>query len=523
MKENIEPFEQREIDGKMILWLHGTKDQCIVVEKDKVQIILDAILEEWDIDIDYAIIKDGINADFGLGKFTFCGIMSLTNSKIEGTSFFGRFTFDEEVNFSGTYFKNVDFRNVYFRKKANFYESKFGKAFFREACFEELAYFYKAIFLEQADFMEAQFNKNAEFVCAQFHIKKETEMNFIRARFKGRAEFIRNIFRVADFRESIFEDEAEFRNSKFGEKALFWKAKAKYPASFNDIEFQENTVIRGLWNDVIRPICWWTIYYLPPCSVVFRIFERLLIKFLFTIKLTFQHDIGSIFDELKSKFKNRNLPILTNCQTEKKGKRWFISDIDKRKYIIVKRMNRLYVYQEKDCISSYLLQKIKSICNIWKKVRDCRIPVTDFSRFNTSTVMDGASNPWLKRYIDDELWIKSWKDRNQKTWWKRPLFFVWELTSHCGRSFSLWMFWSLILALIFGFLYKGHINIDSCTANNWYTPFYFSVVTFTTLGFGDVKPADWVGQLWITLEVLSGYLMLGGLLSIFSNKFARRS
>jgi len=79
----------------------------------------------------------------------------------------------------------------------------------------------------------------------------------------------------------------------------------------------------------------------------------------------------------------------------------------------------------------------------------------------------------------------------------------------------------LIIAVVFGFLHRGHIAVGS--VNNWYTPFYFSVVTFTTLGFGDVTPVDWVGQLWITLEVVCGYLMLGGLISIFAHKFARRS
>ena len=150
-----------------------------------------------------------------------------------------------------------------------------------------------------------------------------------------------------------------------------------------------------------------------------------------------------------------------------------------------------------------------------------RVIVTNFTDgFNTVEVMDGSTNPYLKRYIEDEQWVESWR---QKSRGRRVLFYIWELTSHCGRSFLLWMLWLLFFATIFGFLYKGHINIDPCTANNWYTSFYFSVVTFTTLGFGDVKPADWVGQLWITLEVISGYLMLGGLLSIFSNKFARRS
>jgi len=81
--------------------------------------------------------------------------------------------------------------------------------------------------------------------------------------------------------------------------------------------------------------------------------------------------------------------------------------------------------------------------------------------------------------------------------------------------------WSAFLAVMFGLLLRGHIQIDS--VNNWYTPFYFSVVTFTTLGFGDVKPSDWIGQLLITIEVISGYVMLGGLISIFANSLARRS
>lgn len=150
-------------------------------------------------------------------------------------------------------------------------------------------------------------------------------------------------------------------------------------------------------------------------------------------------------------------------------------------------------------------------------IKRLKIPVTDFD-MDTNVVMDASSNPYLKRYIDDEQWIASWR---QRSWWRKVLFVLWELTSHCGRSFALWLFWSFALAVVFGFLYKGHIDIGS--VNNWYTPFYFSVVTFTTLGFGDVTPIDWLGQLWITLEVVCGYLMLGGLISIFANKFARRS
>jgi hypothetical protein len=156
---------------------------------------------------------------------------------------------------------------------------------------------------------------------------------------------------------------------------------------------------------------------------------------------------------------------------------------------------------------------------VGRTIKRLSTPVSNFD-MDTNVVMDASTNPYLKRYIDDEQWIASWRQRGRG---RKILFFFWELTSHCGRSIGLWAFWSFLLAVIFGFLYRGHVYIDPHTANNWYTPFYFSVVTFTTLGFGDVKPADWIGQLWITLEVILGYVMLGGLISIFANKFARRS
>ena len=52
---------------------------------------------------------------------------------------------------------------------------------------------------------------------------------------------------------------------------------------------------------------------------------------------------------------------------------------------------------------------------------------------------------------------------------------------------------------------------------------YFSIVTFTTLGFGDVVAANTSARILVTLEVMFGYIMLGGLISIFANKLASRS
>ena len=52
---------------------------------------------------------------------------------------------------------------------------------------------------------------------------------------------------------------------------------------------------------------------------------------------------------------------------------------------------------------------------------------------------------------------------------------------------------------------------------------YYSVVTFTTLGFGDIVALTNKARFVVGCEVVLGYVMLGGLISIFANKLARRS
>jgi hypothetical protein len=41
--------------------------------------------------------------------------------------------------------------------------------------------------------------------------------------------------------------------------------------------------------------------------------------------------------------------------------------------------------------------------------------------------------------------------------------------------------------------------------------------------WGDVTPLNLWGEIWLALEVLLGYIMLGGLISILANELARRS
>ena len=93
-----------------------------------------------------------------------------------------------------------------------------------------------------------------------------------------------------------------------------------------------------------------------------------------------------------------------------------------------------------------------------------------------------------------------------------------------------WALTSLILAVIFGTVYfvmgPARFAVDCLPTEGWrsfLTMLYYSVVTFTTLGFGDITPKTLPTAMVVTIEVFVGYVMLGGLISIFANKLARRS
>ena len=104
------------------------------------------------------------------------------------------------------------------------------------------------------------------------------------------------------------------------------------------------------------------------------------------------------------------------------------------------------------------------------------------------------------------------------------LFRAWGLIDY-GRSMLRVATMSFGLAAAYGVIYRIFPDIldykDS--ANSWFTPFYFSIVTYTTLGFGDVRPATLVGEIVVSSEVILGYTTLGLLLSVLAQSIARRS
>ena len=125
----------------------------------------------------------------------------------------------------------------------------------------------------------------------------------------------------------------------------------------------------------------------------------------------------------------------------------------------------------------------------------------------------------FRRHVLDANFLAEFRARSRTS---AILYQLWWLTSDCGRSLLRWGITTASIALLFAALYTL-VDVDYGPHPTPISGLYFSLVTLTTLGFGDAFPASVGAQIITMIEVVLGYVMLGGLLSIFASKMARRA
>ena len=137
----------------------------------------------------------------------------------------------------------------------------------------------------------------------------------------------------------------------------------------------------------------------------------------------------------------------------------------------------------------------------------------------------------LRRHIIDENYLYEFRHQSKVT---RVVYFVWKWTSDCGRSMMRWGVFLALNAFLFAGIYwamdawfppegkESHLKGITDLGGDFIPYLYYSVVTFTTLGFGDVSPLSVAGQVVLIIHIAIGYLGLGALLSILATKFASR-
>ncbi|MBL4684633.1 MAG: pentapeptide repeat-containing protein [Nannocystaceae bacterium] len=125
----------------------------------------------------------------------------------------------------------------------------------------------------------------------------------------------------------------------------------------------------------------------------------------------------------------------------------------------------------------------------------------------------------LRRAICDQNYLHEFRRRGHT---HAAIYWIWWLTSDCGRSLVRWGACIASVVFLFGLFFRV-VAVDFGSHETWLSPYYYSLVTLTSLGYGDVLPVSVGAQAVAMAEVALGYMMLGGMLSIFSNMMARRA
>lgn len=179
-----------------------------------------------------------------------------------------------------------------------------------------------------------------------------------------------------------------------------------------------------------------------------------------------------------------------------------------------------------DYLCSYIRHSRSIDCDLYKLID--RIYTLDIEKSN---ILNDLSAECERLGMYDEqhqLKIRSF-DYLRKNYWDKnkygqyAIYSFWRHTSLYGESLGRWTCASFLTIFIFSLCYYCVPNILNSALNNFLQAIYFSTVTFTTLGYGDLYPCSnsLFGQLCVVTEVIIGYMMLGGLVSIFTKKIVR--
>jgi hypothetical protein len=141
-----------------------------------------------------------------------------------------------------------------------------------------------------------------------------------------------------------------------------------------------------------------------------------------------------------------------------------------------------------------------------------------FHKFSTELVAIGnGREAAIFRAMEKERWRRIYL--GEQRFAKAALYSLWNLTSGYGENLLRWVATCAVVLISFSFLYFYFDAISPVLGKFDYI--YFSVITFTSLGYGDIHPEGLVGKVLASTEIMFGLIMFGVLLSFLGNRLQR--
>lgn len=362
----------------------------------------------------------------------------------------GRFVIDKEINCIGcTFQKAVRFGGVIFKQEICFAES----------IFEQGVSFGKSTFKHIADFRKVTFEKYADFSNVIF----KQGPSFYTATFKGEA-----FFNKAMFGEATNYSVAQFQNATFHKKAGFIRSFFAQPAVFEKVCYYPNTLRH-----------WW---------------RKKLFK---TWRLPKNYPEGKLGTPTEFYLDSQNIDEVSNPRFKR-----YVAD---QQYIRAFREEHRFLAEVWRWSSDYgrsfglwafwsawialifscgyahkqwsfigligVILLIVCVGNVWRIIKLRHSVLQKFLRCSAGVVLTVIlliGIYWASLTINQLEFAVS------------------------GREFTLTLS-----------IKDFHLEFASPERiPNFITYLYFSVVTFTTLGFGDITPLNNISEIWLTIEVI---------------------
>ena len=420
------------------------------------------------------------------GKTFFIGVT------FEGSSVFIKTAFNGDANFTTTTFNGeADFKSTNFESFTHFEFATFNRAAdFREVTFKMNTVFKQTSFMGIADFEDVKFNGHTtKFTRTTF----AGNANYFVVKFKGNADFGETIFKHdANFEEATFENDVDFRckylfkNLNFSKiktfsgKKIFIRLQNKESIISFDRAHLENTyldidLVEGAsidFTDALLNNAKINRYQIENYILQEKEKEFSKAKEIYLLLKNNFHSIGRYDDESWAFKKEKDMDRLSQsfpyykADLKNKGKKEnhpFLQWIQKgnfKNWIISAFWNMIYGYGERP----------------WNVVKTSVVIIIIFA---LSFSLIGIGKPEIIELKGTGIYQNS------------------------GNVVDL---------AIKGFSENSEIR-------NFPDSLYFSLITFTTLGYGDFRPLEGLGRILAGSEAFLGAIMM----ALFVYTFARKT
>lgn len=420
----------------------------------------------------------------------------------------------QDADFSKVTFQNADFKEVIFQGNVNFYEATFQNADFWEAKFQEKADF-EGVTFQDVDFSEATF-QNTDFGRATFR-----DVDFIGTTFKGNLDFYETIFRDANFEETSFLKSVSFNEVIFHGFADFGKATFQENVYFGIVTFNRFADFEEVNFQGYADFSEATFQNADFTGATFQ--DADFGRATFHKQLNFEPKKINILDLQYSQFFFRS--YISADLSKTLFHRAFLDNVT---FVNCTWPKKYIIYEEQHVKNEDINLGYKELETIYRNLKQNIQNNGDYS----------TAGEFYYREMEMRRKKNNWKIRSR--WWLELYHFIagyGEKPQLVIRNSFLVIF---IAALLFFFngvirtnifpllektpyiinysLHSVDFNIQALIDFGYC--FYYSIVTFTTLGYGDIHPLG-LSHVIASIEALIGAFFMALFVVVFVRKMAR--